>query len=297
MEEEVVNQAVNIGDVILETINNLCGSLFSSIDKNIMPELDRLLFLDTDIIKNTRLERIVGTNLNTGLLVLANSLLTAFVIYYAIRRFTAFYLGNEVESPYQFLVKTFIIAILVTASLALCSTTVSFTSEISDFICELGHNVTGQTISFQTMIKKLSTSKHDEFNMFSFEGILTSMISISSFSLMLAFAFRYILTKVLIMLSPFAILCLINKSTSGLFRSWLKSFFSLLLIQVIISIIMVLVFTIIKEDDSSMFSKLMLLGSTFALIKSNQFVKEFINGTGISTDFNSGIAGLKSIIR
>ena len=84
MEEEVVNQAVNIGDVILETINNLCSSLFSSIDKNIMPELDRLLFLDTDIIKNTRLERIVGTNLNTGLLVLANSLLTAFVIYYAL---------------------------------------------------------------------------------------------------------------------------------------------------------------------------------------------------------------------
>ncbi len=297
MEEEAINQSVNIGEVILDTINSLCGSLFSSIDKNIMPELDKLLFLDTDIIKNTKLERIVGTNLDTGLLVLANSLLTAFVIYYAIRRFTSFYLGNDVESPYQFLVKTMIIAILVSFSLSLCSAIVSFTNETSNFICELGHNVTGQNISFQTMVKKLSSNKQDEFNMFSFEGILTSMISVSSFSLMLAFAFRYILTKVLIMLSPFSLLCLINKSTSGIFKSWLKSFFSLLLIQIIISIIMVLVFAIIKEDDSSMFGKLMLLGSTFALIKSNQFVKEFINGTGISTDFNSGIAGLKSIIR
>ncbi len=297
MDEEVVDQTVNIGKVILDTINNLCSSLFTSIDKNIMPELDKLLFLDTDIIKNTSLERIVGDNLNTGLLVLANSLLTAFVIYYAIRRFTSFYMGTDVESPYQFITKTIVIAILVTSSLTLCSGIVSFTHEISNFTCELGHNITGQKISFEAMVKTLSSSKQSNFNIFSFEGILTSMISISSFSLMITFSFRYILTKVLVMLSPFAFLCLINKSTYGLFRSWLKSFFSLLLIQIIISIIMILVFVIIKENDASIFGKLLLLGCTYALLKSNQFVRDFINGTGISTDFSSGISGLKSIMR
>jgi hypothetical protein len=297
MEEEVATSTINIGETILNTINSLCGSLFNSIDKNIMPELDKLLFLDSDLIQNTSLERIVGDNLNTGLLVLANSLLTAFVLYYAIRRFTSYYSGTEVESPYQFIIKTLVIAILVSFSLTICSSIVSFTHEISSFVCDLGHNITGQSINFQTMINKISSKSSSDFNIFSFDGILSSMISISSFSLMITFAFRYVLTKILVMLSPFAILCLINKPTSGLFRSWLKSFFSLLLIQVIISLIMLLVFVIIKENSASMFGKLLLIGSTYALLKSNQFVKEFINGTGISTDFSSGISGLRSIIR
>jgi hypothetical protein len=60
---------------------------------------------------------------------------------------------------------------------------------------------------------------------------------------------------------------------------------------------MILVFVIIKENDASIFGKLLLLGCTYALLKSNQFVRDFINGTGISTDFSSGISGLKSIMR
>lgn len=296
MEEDAVVQTINIGEVILETINSLCNSLFSSINQTIMPELDRLLFLDADLIKNTSLEKIVGYNFNTGLLVLANSLLSAFVIYYAVRRFTSFYEGKEVESPYQFFVKTVVIAILVTCSLSICSSIVSFTHEISRFICEFGQSITGKTLTFQTLINKLSSQSSGTFNIFSFDGILTSMVSISSFTLILTFAVRYILTKLLVMLSPFSFLCLINQSTSGIFKAWLKGFASLLLIQIVIALIMLLVFVIINENDSSMFSKLLLLGSTYALLKSNQFVREFINGTGISTDFSSGINGIRSFI-
>lgn len=296
MEEEAVVQTINVGEVILDTINNLCNSLFSSINQTVMPELDKLLFLDADIIKNTSLEKIVGDSLNTGLLVLANSLLSAFVIYYAIRRFTSFYVGKEVESPYQFFLKTVVIAIVVTCSLSICSSIVTFTHEISHFICEFGHSITGKSLTFQTLINKLSSQNSGSFNIFSFDGILASLVSFSSFSLILTFSVRYILTKLLVMLSPFAFLCLINPSTSGIFRAWLKSFASLLLVQIIIALIMLLVFVIINENDSSMFSKLLLLGSTYALLKSNQFVKEFINGTGISTDFTTGISGIRSII-
>jgi len=97
------------------------------------------------------------------------------------------------------------------------------------------------------------------------------------------------------MLSPFAFLCLLNKSTSGIFKAWLKSFSSLLLVQIILAIILLLPFAILKDHSSDIFSKLLMLGSIFALLKSNQFVKEFINGTGISTDFNGGISGIRSL--
>lgn len=295
MEEAISTPQIDIGRVILDTINTLCHSLFSSIDNAIFPLLDDLIFINPDITETNYLEKIMGHNANTGLLILANALLLAFILYYAIRRFTAFYNGQEVESPYQFFIRAIFIGILMNFSLSICSGIVSFSYEISDFICSLGDQLFNKTISFSSFINLLNSDTTKNFNIFSIDGILASMLSISSFTLVLHFTFRYILTKVLILLSPFAFLCLLNRTTSGFFRSWLKSFLSLLLIQIIVALILLLPFAILKEGSSSMFHKLLLIGSFYALLKSNQFVKEFINGTGISTDFNSGINGIKSL--
>ena len=290
MEEVIASQEIDFGSIILDTINSLCQSLFSSIDKAIFPLLDNLIFINSDITENNYLEKIMGHNSNTGLLILANALLLAFLLYYAIRRFTAFYNGQEIESPYQFFIRAIFIGILMNFSLSICSGIVSFSYEITEFICELGNQILNKSISFTSLFQLLSNNTSHNFNFFSIDGILTSMLSISSFTLVLHFSFRYILTKILILLSPFAILCLLNKTTSGFFRSWLKSFFSLLFIQIIIALILLLPFAIVKEDSSSILSKLLLIGVVYALLKSNQFVKEFINGTGISTDFNSGLS-------
>lgn len=141
MEDEVVTQTINVGEIILNTINSLCSSLFSSIDSNILPELDNLIFMDTTITETTYMERILGTDFNTGLLALAYSLLLAFIIYYAVKRFTSFYVGKEIESPYQFLIKAVVIAIITTFSYTICSNIISFTYEITEFVCDLGKKV------------------------------------------------------------------------------------------------------------------------------------------------------------
>lgn len=295
MEETILNPEIDIGTIILNTINSLCQSLFSSIDNAIFPLLDELIFITPDITETNYIEKIMGQNANTGLLILANSLLLAFILYYSIRRFTAFYNGQEVESPYKFIIRAIFIGILMNFSLSICNGIVSFSFEISDFICNLGAEIFNKPITFNSFVKLLVSDTSNSFNIFSIDGILTSMLSISSFTLVLHFTFRYILTKILILFSPFAFLCLLNRTTNGFFRSWLKSLFSLLLIQIIVAIILLLPFAILKENSSSMFHKLLLIGSVYALLKSNQFVKEFINGTGISTDFNSGINGIKSL--
>lgn len=295
MEESIATQEIDIASIILDTINSLCQSLFSSIDNTIFSLLDNIIFINSDITETNYLEKIMGTNVNSGLLILANSLLVAFVLYYAIRRFTAFYNGQDVESPYKFVIRAIFICIFMNFSLSICSGIVSFSYEISDFICELGSNIFKRTISFSSLINELNGKSSSTFNIFSIDGVLTSMLSISSLSLVITFTFRYILAKILILLSPFAFLCLLNKSTSGFFRSWLKSFLSLLLVQIVVALILLLPFSILKENSTTLFSKFLLIGSVYALQKSNQFVKEFINGTGISTDLNSGINGIKSL--
>ncbi len=296
MEEEVVTQTIDVTKVVLDTINSLCSNLFESINKSIFPELDKLIFLDSDVIESTYIEQIIGANFNNGLLVLAEFVLCAFVIYYSIKRFTSFYTGGEIESAPKFFVKAVVIGIIVYSSFSICSGIISITSEISSFICMLGKNIFHQEISFSNLIAKLyNSSSKDNFNIFSFNGIISGMISISSFSLILSFSIRYIVTKLLILLSPFSFLFLMNINTSGIFRCWVKSLFALLLVQIIMSLVLLLSFAIMKEGISNIFNQILLIGSTLTLMKSSQFVKEFINSTGISTDFSSGVSGIKSL--
>lgn len=173
MDEATQVTEIDIGAVIIETINSLCQSLFSSIDDAIYPLLDKLTFISPDIAETNYLERILGTNTQTGLLVLANSLLLAFVLYYAVRRFTSFYSGNAVESPYVFILRAVFITILMNFSLTLCTSAVSVTYEITDFITSLGTNIFNKEISFSSLINILNSSFDGNFNVFSLDGILT----------------------------------------------------------------------------------------------------------------------------
>ena len=75
----------NISYIIFETINNLLNNLLSSIDTTLYEILDELAFIDTNILKISFFEKIFGTSSTNGLLLIANSLLIAFVIYYAVK--------------------------------------------------------------------------------------------------------------------------------------------------------------------------------------------------------------------
>ena len=66
MEEEVVAQEIDIGSLIIDTINDLCQGLFSSINKEIFPLLDKVVFINKDIATK-HLERILGTDPKTRL--------------------------------------------------------------------------------------------------------------------------------------------------------------------------------------------------------------------------------------
>lgn len=52
-------------NTILSTINELFSSLFSSIDSSIYTALDDIVFINTDILDSTYLEKLFGTSANT----------------------------------------------------------------------------------------------------------------------------------------------------------------------------------------------------------------------------------------
>ena len=288
----------NLTTSIIETINSIFETLFSSIDTTIYSVLDELTFIDKNILNDSIFQKIFGSNGNNGLLVIANSLLVGFSLYYAIRLIYSYYMNLQIERPYQFIFKLLIFGIVMNCSYFICNQFIQINSFISDAIRALGSNIFGHNISFSELINKLNyfSIKENEFNIFSFDGLIKSFISISLFNLIFSYSLRYIMVKVFILITPFAILSLVNESTSWFFKTWLRTVLSLLLQQSLIAIILLIIFSF-NFSSNNIISQLMCIGGIYALVRANSYIRNLIGGisTDISNNFNIGSKFLKNI--
>lgn len=288
----------NLTTSIIETINSIFKTLFSSIDTTIYSVLDELTFIDKNILNNSIFQKIFGSTGNNGLLVIANSLLVGFSLYYAIRLIYSYYMNLQIERPYQFIFKLLIFGIVMNCSYFICNQFIQINSFISDAIRTVGSNIFGHDISFSELINKLNylSIKENEFNIFSFDGLIKSFISISLFNLIFSYSLRYIMVKVFILITPFAILSLVNESTSWFFKTWLRTVLSLLLQQSLIAIILLIIFSF-NFSSNNIISQLMSIGGIYALVRANSYIRSLIGGisTDVSNNFNIGSKFLKNI--
>ena len=172
---------------------------------------------------------------------------------------------------------------------------IDFISILSSSIRQLGENLYKNPICFSELIKELNSviSIGENLEIFSLDGLIKSIISVGLLNLVITYAVRYVLIKVFVFLSPFAILSLCNKSTSILFKSWFKSFISLMLVQVFVAIILLLIFSLDFETNNT-FSKFILIGAILILIKANTYVREMLGG--ISSDVGIGLGNFKGMM-
>lgn len=293
----ITTDTETISQTILDSINHIVSSLFSSIDNNIYKTLDDLAFIDSSILNDSIFSKIFGTGSTNGLLLIANSLLVAFALYYCFKLLYSHFVSIEIESPYQFIFKLLIFGISINCSYFICEKIIYINSLISSSILEIGENIFNQEISFSSFIEHLNSIisvNEESFNLFTFDGLLKSFISISLFNLLFSYALRYIMVKVFILLTPFALLTLINHSTSWFFKTWFRSLCSLLIMQSLVSITLLIIFSL-NLNFTDTFSKLICIGSIYALIRSNSYMQHLIGG--ISTDVSSNINFMKSLIK
>lgn len=288
----------NLTTSIIETINSIFETLFSSIDTTFYSVLDELTFIDKNILNNSIFQKIFGSTGNNGLLVIANSLLVGFSLYYAIRLIYSYYMNLQIERPYQFIFKLLIFGIVMNCSYFICNQFIQINSFISDAIRTVGSNIFGHDISFSELINKLNylSIKENEFNIFSFDGLIKSFISISLFNLIFSYSLRYIMVKVFILITPFAILSLINESTSWFFKTWLRTVLSLLFQQSLVAIILLIIFSF-NFSSNNIISQLMCIGGIYALVRANSYIRSLIGGisTDVSNNFNISSKFLKNI--
>ena len=168
-------------------------------------------------------------------------------------------------------------------------------SNISLAIRNLGEDLFNKNICFSELINVINTNMSidtSSINVFSLDGLIKGTLTLSLLSLVLSYSFRYIMVKVFVLISPFAILSLSLNNTSWFFKAWLRNLFSLLFIQIIVSLVLVILFSI-DFSANNLFSKFIYIGGIYALIKSNSFVREFIGG--VSTNISQSVNNFSKI--
>ena len=287
----------NITSIIISTINTIFSKIFSSIDNNVYGILDDFTFINSDILNDGYFSKIFGISSGNGILIVANSLVFGILIYYGFRLMFSHLGITESERPSKFIFKLIICGICMNFSLFICDEIIYINSLFSGAIRIIGEDLFGFSITFSTLINKLNTIitiNTDALDIFSLDGIIKSLVSFGILNLVITYSIRYVLVKVFVILSPFAFLTLATKPTSIIFKSWIKAFLSLLLIQDFVAVVLLLVFSL-DLTPKNMFSKFILIAAIFILIKSNSYVRELFGG--ISTDFSIGINNLKSMIK
>lgn len=284
-----MENATNITQTIIDTINTIFENVLSSIDNNLYSVLDDITFIGSDILADKNFEKIFGTSASNGILLIANSLLLGFLLYYALRYLMSHLTYQNVEHPFSFIIKMVIFGICMNFSFFLIQIFLDLNFNISLAIRNLGENLFGKNVCFSELISTINTSMSintTSVNIFSIDGLIKSTLSFSLLSLVLSYSIRYITIKVFVLLAPFSILSLTLNSTSWFFKSWLKNLFSLLFIQIIVSLVLLILFSL-DFSSANLLNKFIYVGGIYSLIKANSFVREFIGG--VSTDVSQSV--------
>lgn len=284
-----MENTANITQTIIDTINTIFENVLSSIDNNLYSVLDDITFISSDILTDKNFEKIFGTSASNGILLIANSLLLGFLLYYAIRYLMSHLTYQNVEHPFSFIIKMILFGICMNFSFFIIQMFLDLNFNISLAIRNLGENLFGKNICFSELISTINTSMSintNSINIFSIDGLIKSTLSLSLLSLVLSYSIRYITIKVFVLLSPFALLSLTLNSTSWFFKSWLRNLFSLLFIQIIVSLVLLILFSL-DFSSANLLNKFIYVGGIYSLIKANSFVREFIGG--VSTDVSQAV--------
>lgn len=270
---------VNLTQVIIDTINNLFNNLFSSIDNSLYTILDDLLFLDTSIIHDGNIQKFIGNFNSSGILLICNSLLLGFLLYYSISLVLSYYTFSNIQKPYQFVFKLFLCAVIINSSVFLLEYFIDFFAIITNLIRQVGEDIINESICLSKFIEKINSNVFIDstLNIFSFDGLVKSFTSVGLLNLAITYSIRYILIKVFVLLFPFAVISLLHQHTAWIFKSWIKMFFSLMFLQVFVSLILLISFSI-EINSSDMLSKIISIGAIYTLIKANAFARDFIGG-------------------
>ncbi len=287
-----MESTVSLSSSIIEALNSIFSNLFSSVDNGVYEILDKITFIDTKIIEKQSFIKLFGKNGTSGILLVCNSLILGIFVFYIANYLFSHITYSKVQPPLAFIFKAIIFIALMNSSFWLCKQIINIVSLISGSICEIGKSLFGEEISFVNFITKINnniySSADNGLDITSFDGIIKSFTTFGFMNLIFSYSLRYIMIQIFVLLFPFAILFGIYDKTSWIFKSIIKAFISLLLEQVLVSLILVLAFSLSLSASSDL-SKILYIGIIYSLMKANTYMYMIFGGISTSVSNNIGM--------
>lgn len=260
---------------IINNINAVAEKIFKSVEKDVFKNLDMLVNISPNILKEEPLNKIFTEDLNSNIILLISSFIILFAISYLISRVILLYNGEQQTSVFKFILRVSVCTIFSISSFYLVETLLNINSLFTSVIANIGEDITQEKICFNSLrevVIDLNQYMGEDF--LSLDGMIKGVISFGAATLLLHFSIRYTTIIFLIVVSPIAIMFASSDITYDIFSNWLK----MLLINLFIQNIVVLIIIIplgFKNINTTMF-KIVLVGVIYLLYRINNFAKEVL---------------------
>ncbi len=271
---------------ILNNLNIIAEKLFKSVENQVFKTLDEIVLVGPDILKQEPLKNIFFENKLNGLVVIANSLILLFFIYYVLSNLLSMYNGNKVQNMYSFIIRIIFVAILVNSSYYICEQILNIFELFTNSIDQFAKSISGKVVNFENL-KEIIVSINDFMNsdLLSLDGIIKGIISFGAVSVLINFSIRYVTIIFLIIISPFALVSIASELSIEFFKTWLKIFVTNLFIQIIVKLIIII--PIMYKHTNNIMYKIILVGTIYLIYKINYFTKEiFVKFSSQVKNFN-----------
>lgn len=268
---------------IIENLNTVFTKLFTSIDQNVFNELDKLVFITPKIISDKTTAKLLGDNFLSGTISISVSIALGVLIFYAFKYLLSHLTFENVQNPISFMFKLFISLFIVLNIKIILENIIFLNNEITKEILSLGSGFFEGEVNFSSLIYKINSSLYildSSFDFVSLDGVIKIIISFGIINLLLEYALRYVVIKVMCIIAPILVILKSFEDTKYLYTSFIKAFFSILFMQNIVAVILV-ISTKIEISGYSLMSKLIFLGTIYALIKANKLSTDIFGGISV----------------
>lgn len=258
---------------IIESINVVSEKIFKEVEGKIYSLLDKILIITPDILKKEPLKNLFFENKQSGIIMVASSLILFFIVYFAFLKLSSMYTGSESENTFKFIIRLVISSILMSTSFYICYEMLNINHLFTEIIRSVCKEAIGREVSFNNLRETITNlQKYMSNDFISIDGMIKGLISFGAISLVLNFSIRYATIIFLILVSPIAFILSSSNITFGIFKSWFKLFVLNLLTQSVVIIILAIPLAFKKLDD--MMFKIVLVGSIYILYRLNNFIKD-----------------------
>ena len=260
---------------IITNLNYLLEKVFKSIEGEIFKTLDKLTIIGPEILKEEPLKNIVFENKVNGLVIIANTLILFFVIYYVFKQLIGIYNGNKIESIYVFIIRIIIVCIIVNFSYYICEEILNIFRILGESIDTYASDLINKKVTFENLKDSIINIENIiNTDLVSLDGIIKGIISFGSVSILISFSVRYVTVIFLIIISPLAFVCLSSNLTSGIFNMWVKMLIVNLTVQIGIKLLIFIPLAYKNQND--IIYKIILVGTISLIYKFNIFIKELL---------------------